>query len=90
MAEIRGRTFDKGASLKVDGDTFVECTFTGTTLKYGGGAHPKFERCTLTGINWYFTDAALRTIQLLQGLNASEGGAAMVGQLFKPGVYIRE
>jgi hypothetical protein len=90
MAEIRGRTFGKGSSLKVDGDTFVECTFTDTVLKYGGGAHPKFERCTMTGINWHFTDAALRTIQLLQGLNASESGAVMVSQLFKPGVYIGE
>jgi hypothetical protein len=90
MAEISGRSFDAGAVLKVDGDRFVDCTFKGSTLKYGGGAHPVFLRCTLDGVNWHFTESALRTIQFLQGINSSDSGRVMVGQLFRPGAYIGE
>lgn len=90
MAEIKGRSFDAGAIVKTDGDTFVDCTFTGCTLRYGGGPHPLFQRCTMTNVNWHFSDAALRTIQFLQVINNSDGGPAMISQLFQPGAYISE
>jgi hypothetical protein len=89
MVEVRERSFGK-EDVQTDGETFVGCIFEGTTLRYGGGPHPRFERCTLTGVNWHFNDAALRTIQFLQGINASDGGPAFIGDLFRPGVYISE
>jgi hypothetical protein len=44
----------------------------------------------MDNVNWHFADSALRTIQLLQVINNSDGGPAMIGQLFQPGAYISE
>jgi hypothetical protein len=90
MGEVRDRRFGDDEPVETDGDRFVGCTFEGTTLQYGGGLHPQFDDCTLTGVNWMFTNAALRTIQFLQMVNASEGGPAFIADLFRPGVYLTE
>ena len=89
MAEIRDRTF-AGDVVDTDGTNFIGCTFQSVSLRYAGGEHPRFEGCSFDGMNWYFTDAALRTIQLLQSLNAGGVGEEMVANLFKPGNYIGE
>ena len=88
MPEVRDRKFNNDFPVETDGGHFIGCTFEGTTLVYGGGEHPKFDECTLEGVNWYFSEGALRTIQFLQLINASPGGPAFVGDLFKPGVYL--
>ncbi len=88
MAEIRDRTFTDGEAVEMDGNTFIGCTFGSATLRYAGGEHPLFENCSFDGMNWEFTDAALRTIQLLQSLNIHGVGEEMVSLLFTPGNYI--
>jgi hypothetical protein len=90
MPEVRDRKFDAEFPVQTDGGHFIGCTFEGTTLAYGGGEHPKFDQCTLDGVNWYFTGEALRTIQFLQQINASPGGPAFLGDLFRPGAYLSE
>ncbi len=90
MTEIRDRNFSAGETVDTDGNSYIGCTFNGATLRYGGGEHPTFEDCKFDAMSWYFTDAALRTIQLLQSLSSSGTADAMVTELFKPGNYIGE
>lgn len=87
MEEIKGRTYSNDEVVDVDGMTFADCRFEKVTLRYGGGPHPAFTECDFSGAGWHFSDGALRTIQLLQQINASPGGPKFVADLFKPGVY---
>lgn len=89
MAEIRDRTFTDEL-VETDGNTYYGCTFNSASLGYAGGEHPLFEDCTFNGLSWYFSGPALRTIQLLQGLNNSGVGESMVAELFRQGNYIGE
>jgi len=91
MADVRGRTFTGGEMVQMDDTSFTDCTFDSATLRYGGGPLPRFENCNFADASWYFTDSALRTIQLLQAFANQEGaGRAFVDALFKPGNYIGE
>ncbi len=90
MEEIVGRTFAGGEVVETDGNTFRDCAFESASLRYGGGSHPTFVDCTFGDIGWYFTDGALRTIQLLQQLGGSPDGSKFIADLFKPGNYITE
>ena len=90
MAEFRDRTFSGGETVDVDGNRYIKCRFDGVQLRYGGGPHPYFEECEFPDGGWYFTDAALRTIQLLQVINGSPQGPEFIADLFKPGNYITD
>jgi hypothetical protein len=89
MAEVRNRTFSDQAMVDIDGTTFIGCNFESASLRYSGGAHPVFEDCAFAETGWYFSDAALRTIQLLQQLH-SQPGSTFIADLFRPGNYIVE
>lgn len=90
MTEFRDRNFSAGEAVETDGNRFIKCRFEGAQLRYGGGTHPYFEDCAFEESGWYFTDAALRTIQFLQGINGSPGGTEFIADIFKPGNYITE
>ena len=90
MEEVRGRTFTGGEKVQTDGRNFIDCAFDSAQLRYEGGALPSFESCTFGQTGWYFEDAALRTIQLLQAFANQDGGRAFVDDLFKPGNFIGE
>lgn len=90
MSEYRDRSFAAGEVVDIDGNRYLNCQFAGAQLRYGGGAHPYFEDCDLMGSGWYFTDAALRTIQFLQVINDSPGGDTFIADLFKAGRFIAE
>jgi hypothetical protein len=90
MADVRGRTFTGGEIVEMDDSSFTDCAFEDATLRYAGGALPRFENCSFVKANWYFTGPALRTIQLLQVFANQEGGRGFVDDLFKPGNYIGE
>ena len=87
MTEIRDRNFSAGERIDIDDTKFVGCTFDGVSLRYCGGEHPTFEECNFIETGWYFDEAALRTIQLLQLINNGSGaaGSEMVAGLFQPG-----
>ena len=85
MAEKRDRTFTQRDSVATDGVHFIDCRFEGANLVYSGGEHPQFDRCSFANASWEFAGAALRTIQLLQTINASPGGRAFIDDLFQPG-----
>ena len=84
--EVKGETLS--GIVDVDNVRFTECVFNGVQLRYAGGEHPEFIRCDFDSVSWYFTDAALRTVQLLQVNGNDEGGRALIDQLFAPGYYI--
>lgn len=84
--EVNGETLT--GIVDVDGVRFTGCRFQGAQMRYAGGEHPEFIDCNFDIASWYFTDAALRTIQLLQVNGNEEGGRAMIDQLFAPGYYI--
>lgn len=89
MTEIRDRTFAEGETVDMDGNSFVNCAFIGATLRYQGDEHPSFDACRFDQVGWYFTGAALRTIQLLQGINSGDkSGSQMITDLFRPGNFI--
>jgi hypothetical protein len=91
MEEVRDRVFSEGERVETDGRNFVGCTFEKASLAYGGGVHPTFEECSFSDeVGWLFTDAGLRTVQLLQMINNSDGGKAFIDDLFLPGKYIGE
>jgi hypothetical protein len=91
MADVRDQNIAASGPIDVDGMRFVNCTFApATRLRYGGGVLPCFEDCTFTEVGWFFTGAALRTIQLLQAQNSKGEGQAFLDELFRPGALIGE
>jgi hypothetical protein len=90
LPEKRDRTFTERDSAATDGVHFIDCRFDRAKLIYSGGAQPSFEGCSFSNATWEFAGAALRTIQLLQSINASPGGKAFVDNLFTPGAYLEE
>ena len=81
MSEIRGATYTERDTVATDGVTFLDCRFERATLIYSGGEHPRFERCAFSRATWTFAGAALRTVGLLQAINASPGGDAFIAEL---------
>ena len=90
MTEIRDRTYGEGEIVETDGNTFLRCTFSSSSLRYAGGELPLFQECTFENMGWLFADAALRTIQLLQSLNNSGVADGLIADLFKAGNYITD
>ena len=90
MEEVRDHTFGKGERVQTDGRAFTNCRFEAAQLRYGGGEHPRFVDCSMIDTGWYFEDAALRTIQLLQANGNVEGGRQFIEEMFRPGNYIGE
>ena len=84
--EIRDENFT--APVDVDGNRFINCRFDNVQLRYGGGTLPRFDDCEFVNVGWYFHDAALRTIQLLQVQNQDGGAQEMLDDLFRPGHVI--
>ena len=89
MTEIRDRTFFGGEPVETDGVKFIDCRFEDASLRYAGGEIPFFQDCTFVEFGWYFHGPALRTIQLLQGMN-NAGGQDFIAYLFQPGNVIGE
>ena len=85
---IRDETFK--APVDVDGNHFINCRFENVQLRYGGGTLPNFEDCYFENVGWYFHDAALRTIQLLQVQNRDGEAEAFISELFRAGHVIGE
>ena len=86
MSEKRGLTFTERDSVATDGVTFIDCRFERANLVYSGGEHPRFDRCAFSNATWEFAGAALRTVGLLQAINAAPGGDVFIAELLTPAV----
>lgn len=87
LTEVRGESFT--GTVDVDDRKFTDCAFNTAQLRYGGGQLPEFHNCTFAAVSWYFHDAALRTIQLLQMQNL-DGESEMIKDIFRPGNVLGE
>jgi hypothetical protein len=90
MITTSDRTYSDGGTIDTDGQTFNNCKFEKAMLRYAGGAHPIFNNCGFGDVGWLFTGPALRTIQFLQQINASDGGTAFMADIFAPGRYFSD
>ena len=84
MTERSGLTFTERDTVATDGITFLDCRFERATLVYSGGEHPRFDRCAFSNATWTFAGAALRTVGLLQAINAAPGGGVFIAELLGP------
>lgn len=81
MAEYTRATF-KGGKHRIDGNIYVGCTFKNAVIEYAGGTPATFADCTFGGCSIGFADAAARTVQFIQDVNSTPGGAALLDGIF--------
>jgi hypothetical protein len=67
MADIANKTFTN-ETVQVDGNSYIGCTFTRSTLIYSAGELPKFANCEFDRVTLDFDGAAQNTLTFLSGL----------------------
>ena len=58
--------------IVIDGGSFRQCIFEGSTLVYFGGQIPNMENCDMRGVKFEFGGPAKNTVQLLGWLRAQD------------------
>ena len=53
-------------TVRVDGEAFSSCEFTGCRLVYAGGDAPEFSDCRFQDCEWKFEEAAAQTLSYLR------------------------
>ena len=53
-------------TVRVDGEAFSNCEFTGCRLVYAGGQVPEFSDCRFQDCEWKFDEAASHTLGYLR------------------------
>ena len=71
-----------GGTVRLDDNHYVRCRMEHATLVYCGGTVPIFEDCTIDGCDWRLIEAAGRTLEFLQTLNAMDGGGTLIEKAF--------
>ncbi|HWW12733.1 MAG TPA: hypothetical protein VN018_09460 [Brevundimonas sp.] len=66
MAEFRDQTLTGVQAL--DGNTYINCTFSNARLVYKGGFPPGFGNCAFEDTEFVFDDAAGRTLGFLKAM----------------------
>lgn len=66
MSEVRNQTLQ--GRIKLDGKTFVECTFENAQLSFQGGLPPSFINCRFVKTHFVFENEAANTVQFLRGM----------------------
>lgn len=67
MADIENKTFNN-ETVHVDGNSYIGCTFTRSTLVYSAGEIPEFANCEFDRVTLDFDGAAQNTMTFLSGL----------------------
>jgi len=65
---VEGATF-ADETVRLDGRTFVSCTFGGCRIAYAGGS-TQLVGCTFTDCAWHLEEGAANTVELLEALGA--------------------
>ena len=71
---ITNRTFSY-EEVAVDFHEFIDCRFDHCTMLYSGRETLRMDGCVLDNVHWVFTDAALRTLDVLATLYHGFGTA---------------
>ena len=53
-------------TVKLDGEAFSSCEFTGCRMVYAGGETPQFDSCRFQDCEWKFEGAASQTLAYLR------------------------
>lgn len=74
----------KNEEIRLDGNTFLGCSFDNCMMVYGGGPPPSMIDCSLNGVKWSFTEAASNTIQFMSAIyhGMGEGGKKVIEETF--------
>ena len=72
MQDLVGQTFT--GSISVDGNRYVDCTFKGCVMVYGGGVPPSFSGCHFRDSRLSFVGAAANTLAFLKALDSPSSG----------------
>jgi hypothetical protein len=80
---ITNRTFSY-EEVPVDFHAFIDCRFDHCTMIYSGRDTLRMDRCMLENVQWFFTDAAARTLRVLAEIyhGFGEAGSAQVEAIF--------
>lgn len=71
-------------TVALDGETFLDCAFSGCRLVYAGGELPQFERCRFDDCEWKFEEGAARALsylKLMWGVGAKPSVQAMIKEI---------
>jgi hypothetical protein len=88
MVHPKGTAF-VGETVRLDGETFDNCTFTDCTLIFSGGVPPNINNCVFQPpVSWNFDGAASNTLTFIQMLTSlsHEGAIALEKALDAVGV----
>ncbi len=83
MAHPKGKAF-VSETVRLDGETFDNCTFTDCTLIFSGGLPPNINNCVFQPpVSWNFDGAASNTLTFIQMLTSlsQEGAVAVIAHL---------
>jgi hypothetical protein len=81
MSKFKGKDFS-GQRVKLDGNSYEDCSFNNATLTYAGGAPPELIRCDMSGASVGFTGAAESTGLFLRAMSQDPALSGFVRQLF--------
>lgn len=78
--EYKGKTFER-ETIRIDGNTYLDCQFTNCTLLYGGGPAPSLQHNAFTDCEWTLDGHAALTLDFLNRLYKS-GAVNLVESVF--------
>lgn len=83
MADFISNTY-KNATVQLDGNNFVRCTFEKCRLEYSGGSPPSLIENSFIDCQWVFNEGAANTATFLRSLVAGGVGGMVARMLGLP------
>lgn len=73
-----------GGRVKLDNNSFTQCTFTDVELEYSGTGPVELNACNFNNVKWIFSGPAENTLKFLQAMYSGmgEGGKQIVETTF--------
>ena len=72
--------------VELDDNEFENCTFSGASLIYRGGAPPSLNGCNFTNVRFNFQGSAANTVAFLKAMSAPNSGLQSVIRDTFPGL----
>ena len=74
-----------GVKVRIDNQSFEECSFINCTIEYGGTGPISLTGCKFKSCNWVFIDYAQNTLNFMQTMyhHMDEFGKSMIEATFQ-------
>jgi hypothetical protein len=84
MATSEGFKYENSTEV-LDGNVYKACEFTKCRLVYRGGLPPSVSQCRFSDCEWFFEDAADRTVAFMKAIyhGMGEGGRQVIDATFE-------